>query len=324
MSKAESGRLKLNPEPYYYSDFVGYIDAVVRPLCDDKDIALTFEAPVKSGVVPKLDVLRVNQIYFNLLSNAVKFTRPGGSIRVTQRERITPENRLNVSVVIADNGIGMSEEFQQVLFEPFTQENRDDISNTRGSGLGLAIVRKIIDAMGGSISVTSRVGEGTSFSFTFDCDYVEDHDPDKAKSASVSAADLALLREKHVLLCEDHPLNREIAETLLAEKGVSVDAAENGAEGVKKFAGSALNYYAAVLMDIRMPVMNGYEAAAAIRALSRADAKTTPIIAMTADAFADDIKKCLEVGMNAHIAKPIDPQTLYETLSRLLKEAHQA
>ena len=311
MSKAESGKIELHPEPYYIDDFKSYIDSVIRPLCDGKNQKLSFEVHELENVVPVLDILRMNQIYFNLLSNAVKYTPEGGSISVRVSQTLTDGGRDRLTVSVSDNGIGMSENFQKVLFESFTQENRDDSSEMRGSGLGLAIVKKNIEAMGGTIRVESTIGRGTRFTFVVDCGFV----PVKAHTAGArtEAEDGSeeRLRGLHVLLCEDHPMNQEIARAILQEAGIIVDVADNGLQGVEHFSNSGIGFYDAVLMDIRMPVMGGYEAAKRIRELKRLDAGTVPIIAMTADAFADDVKKCLDAGMNGHIAKPVDPDVLY-------------
>ena len=224
------------------------------------------------------------------------------------------ERKVRITASIRDNGVGMSEEFQKVLFDPFTQEHRSDNSEIRGTGLGLAIVKKIIDAMGGTISVNSRTGEGTEFIFNIDCEYIEAENKGRKAQTQNGSAPAEQLRGKHILLCEDHPLNQEIAKTLLEDKGVIVDIAENGEVGVRHFSRSAVFYYDAVLMDIRMPVLDGCEATREIRALGRPDAAVIPIIAMTADAFAEDVRKFLDTGMNGHIAKPIDPDTMYKVL----------
>jgi len=317
MSKAESGKLELHPEPYYADDFRGYINAVIQPLCDGKNQTLQFEVHTIDKVVPKLDILRINQVYFNLLSNAVKYTPEGGKIIVTVDEKITPENKDCITVSIRDNGIGMSEDFQKVLFNPFTQEHRDDNSEMRGTGLGLAIVKKIIDAMGGTITVKSKIGEGSEFTFTVCCDYVSENNTNRAAQVAFPTENiLEKLKGKHVLLCEDHPLNQTIAKALLKEKGVLVDIAENGQEGVTHFANSAINYYNAILMDIRMPVMDGLEATRRIRALTRSDAKTVAIIAMTADAFEESMREAKGAGMNDYVTKPIEPEKLYQALAK--------
>ena len=324
MSKAESGKIELHPEPYYMEDFRSYINAVIRPLCDGKNQTLSFEVHSVENTIPKLDILRTNQVYFNLLSNAVKYTPEGGRIRVTVNECITPENRDRLTVSIRDNGIGMSEEFQKVLFDPFTQERRNDNSEMRGTGLGLAIVKKIIDAMGGTISVKSKIGEGTEFLFTVECDYLAAENVGH-KAASVSGTgDLQTLRDRHILLCEDHPLNQEIARALLEEKGDPVDIADNGEAGVRHFAASSVNYYDAILMDIRMPVLDGYEATRAIRALDRPDAAAVPIIAMTADAFDESIQAAREAGMNAYVTKPVEPEMLYAAVAQALSRRPDA
>ena len=220
---------------------------------------------------------------------------------------------------VSDDGIGMSEKFQRVLFEPFTQESRDDVSERRGSGLGLAIVKRMVDLMGGEISVKSRMGLGTAFTIRaeFDCVPAEQAKKSRAESGE---NDYSRLSGCHVLLCEDHPLNQEIVKSLLNEKGMIVETAENCREGVAQFSNSPQYYYSVVLMDIRMPVMGGYEATREIRALPRVDAATVPIIAMTADAFEDDVKRCFAAGMDGHIAKPFEPEKLYAMLLKSLRE----
>ncbi len=314
MSKAESGKLELHPEPYNERNFVAYLEAVIEPLCREKNIKFVVDAETVSGVDMLMDPLRINQVFFNLLSNAVKFTPEGGTVTYRLCEKRIGKNRISLTAQVIDNGIGMSEEFQRVLFDPFTQENRKDASAERGTGLGLAIVKKIMDTMGGTIEVHSKIGEGTTFIVHADVDCVPAREISDAKPADASSGEDALLAGKHILLCEDHPLNQEIAVTLLKAKGLNVSVAEDGKIGLEMFQKSLLYFYDAILMDVRMPVMDGLQATESIRALDRPDAKTVPIIAMTADAFAEDIKKCMDVGMNGHVAKPIDPPLLYQTL----------
>ena len=315
MSKAESGKLELHPEPYDPPAFFGYLDAVIVPLCEEKHQRLVIEPQMVSGIAAVIDPLRINQVFFNLLSNAVKFTPEGGTITFRLSDHIVGDGQLDFTGVVQDSGIGMSQEFQKVLFQPFTQENRNDVSETRGTGLGLAIVMKIVDAMCGTIEVESEIGKGTTFTVhaIVDCVPVEENQgqliPDKRCDHSAVG-----LRGRHVLLCEDHPLNQEIAKSLMEEKGIVVSVADDGRSGVREFSVSSVGYYDAILMDIRMPIMDGYEATHAIRSLDRPDATTVPIIAMTADAFAEDVKKCLDAGMNAHVAKPVDPDDLTAVL----------
>jgi CheY-like chemotaxis protein len=323
MSKAESGKIELHLEPYSLATLTDYFGAVVLPLCQEKHIVFKTDIVPIHGHVPLMDPLRTNQVFFNLLSNAVKFTPEGGSVTFRFRAWMKPDGRkMHLSVGISDTGIGMSPEFQKVLFEPFTQEGRIDNSETRGSGLGLAIVKKMLDLMGCTITVQSEIGHGTSFEINGDFDTVESADVRKQKVENEKAVhDLSILAGKHALLCEDHLLNQQIACRLLEEKKMVVTIADDGKQGVARFAASGVGYYDAILMDIRMPVMDGYSATESIRSMDRSDADKVPIIAMTADAFQEDVAKCLSSGMNAHVAKPIDPIKLYDTLAEFLSKA---
>jgi signal transduction histidine kinase/ActR/RegA family two-component response regulator len=313
MAKAESGKMELHPEPYDLGQFLAYLEAVIKPLCAEKGIKLVFDLqPVKTRV-PVLDKLRFNQLCFNLLSNAVKYTPEGGTVTLRIRDKMVTESRFALRMEISDTGIGMSEEFQKTMFEPFTQENRNDVSQTRGTGLGLAIVKKIVDVMQGTMTVRSQPGAGTTFQINFEVDSVP---RETVAKVAASAADYADLAGKHVLLCEDHPLNQEIAKALLQKKGLVVETAENGQVGREKFSASAPGYYDAILMDIRMPVLDGYEAAREIRALERPDAKSVPIIAMTAEAFADSIAQAKQAGMNDYLTKPVEPEQLFRVLQK--------
>jgi signal transduction histidine kinase/CheY-like chemotaxis protein len=315
MSKVESGEIELHAEPYPISEFNDYLDAVIRPLCEGRNQHLVLKQDVEVESYPLTDKNRINQILFNLLSNAVKFTPEGGTITYSIFGRQISENRAAIEHQISDTGIGISREFQERLFEPFTQEGRNDISEQRGSGLGLAIVKKLVDLMGGTISVQSEIGRGTTFTVKFEFDTVPSESVRQPDGSGPSGqSDSFLFAGRHVLLCDDHPLNQEIAGALLNEKGIVVQIAENGQRGVDEFSQSAVGYFDCILMDLRMPVMDGLQAARVIRAMMRPDAGTVPIYAMTADAFSDDVRKCLEAGMNGHIAKPIDPALLYKTM----------
>ena len=318
MAKAESHKIVLHPEPYPPAEFYNYLDSVFQPLCREKNQKLVVDAHMAEGLIPVMDKLRINQVVFNLLSNAVKYTPEGGTItyRVHFR-RLDRPGRLSMTAEVSDTGIGISPEFQKVLFRPFTQEGRSDTDANRGSGLGLAIANRMVHLMGGTITVKRAIGAGTTFTVCLPCNGVPEGQASRPAAASREAYSL---RGIYVLLCEDHPLNQEIAKTLLEQKGALVETAENGQRGVEAFSRSAIGFYDVILMDIRMPVLDGYAATAAIRSLPRADAASVPILAMTADAFADDVQRCLDGGMNGHIAKPVTPQQLYCTIQAAIQE----
>lgn len=320
MTKAERNKIVLNLEPYSLAEYNSYLDAVIAPLIKEKGQHFVLnEKTAEYNHLPLSDKLRTNQIFFNLLSNAVKYTPEGGTIRYDIFSRYdSKRNKLCIVHTISDNGIGMSAEFQKVLFQPFTQEGRNDVSSTRGSGLGLSIVKRLVDLMGGKVEVESVQGQGSTFKVRLEFDAAEASPETKAKSnPAVPSSDYGCLKGKHILLCEDHPLNQEIAKRILENEGVIVQIAINGKAGVDDFSTSPIAYYDAILMDIRMPVMDGFEAAKEIRSLPRADAKNIPIIAMTADAFKEDVDHCFSVGMNAHLAKPISPESLYRSLAQV-------
>lgn len=319
MTKAESNKITLHPEPYPLEEFHAYMDAVIKPLYEGKNQRFELKTTLLEGRVPVMDKLRVNQVIFNLLSNAVKYTPEGGLISYTVvfTPRADSED-MSMHLSVSDNGIGMSETFQKVLFQPFTQEGRNDNSELRGSGLGLAITKKLVDVMGGTITVRSALGKGTTFEVDLRVGSVDARSLRPCEK-KVDKTDIDAFLGKHVLLCEDHPLNQEIAKRLLEQKGMIVEVSDNGWQALMQFKRSAVGFYDVILMDIRMPVLDGYNATKEIRSLSREDAKTVPIIAMTADAFAEDVEKCRECGMNEHISKPIEPVDLYKKLAAFMK-----
>ena len=315
VSRVESGRMTLHPEPYEAQEFFAYIDAFAVPLCEQKDLKLVLDEQLLHEYVPLMDKLRTNQIFFNLISNAAKFTPEGGTVTVRLRERLLPGCRISLQAVISDTGVGMTKAFQEHLFEPFMQEQRDDTSLSRGTGLGLSIVKQIVDLMGGKIEVESAPGCGTSFTLTGEFDCVP-ADTEKTFGSDNAPQDYSRLKNSHVLLCEDHPMNQEITRALLEEKGIVVDLADNGEIGVQKFSRSAPGFYDLILMDIRMPVLDGIEATCQIRGLDRRDAKTVPIVALSADAFEENIQSARDAGMDGYLAKPIAPEKLYEVLQK--------
>ena len=314
MSKIASGRMELLPQPVVAKDLFDATIDMVQVMAQGKDIELQSHVEIDDDVCFDIDRLRVQQVLLNVMSNAVKYTKPGGHVRCDFRLLDHPEQGCNTLLVIADDGIGMSMEFQEHMFEPFTEENRGfESSSTQGTGLGLSIVKQIVDLMGGFIVVESELNVGTTFRIYLPMPVVASEGP----AAQQSMIEAASSEGRHVMVFEDNDLNAEISRAILAEHGVSTYRVHDGEEGYRVFAESALGEFDALIVDMRMPKMGGLEAARAIRALDRPDAATVPIIAMTADAFADDVQACLDAGMNAHISKPIDPAVLMGELARL-------
>jgi len=312
MSKLENGKMVLRPEPYRVSEFLETVRSVIGVQCEQQKIL--FEASVDEQFPSCLlvDRLRFNQIYLNLLSNAMKFTPAGGRVSLRLSHEPLEDGKIRLSSVVEDTGKGMTPEFAAHAFDAFAQEDTTD--GELGTGLGLTIVKNIVSLMDGTIDLESRLDSGTTVTVRLVCPTAvqpETPPPD-------DSFDPAVLRGRRVLLCEDNHLNQEVASLLLEKAGILVEIAENGKAGVDRFSQSPPNYYDAVLMDVRMPVMDGITATLAIRGLPRADAATVPVIAMTADAYEEDVKRSRASGMNCHLSKPIEPQTLYETLSHFL------
>ncbi|MCX4266012.1 MAG: response regulator, partial [Firmicutes bacterium] len=451
MSKIESGKLTMNIDQVSLREVMDSIVSIVQPQVHAKN--QTFNVSIHDIDTENVccDGVRLNQVLINLLSNAIKFTPEKGTISLALHEEASPkgENFVRINLEVKDTGYGMSPEFTERIFDSFSRENTDRVHKTEGTGLGMAITKYIIDTMGGTISLESKQGVGTTFYVTLDLEKASiqetdmklpnwhmllvDDDPMLCKSVIAALKDIGvqaesvldgesaikLVKKRHdenndfqiilldwklpgingidaakeirrqtveeipsllisaydwtdieedartagingfickplfkstlyyglrpyandpddkkqtklkkttrdftgkkILLAEDNDLNWEIAETLLSEEGLELDWAENGQVCVEVFQQSDVGYYDAILMDIRMPVMNGYDAAKTIRSLERPDAAEIPIIAMTADAFAEDIQRCLDVGMNAHIAKPIDVHDVLVQLDKYMK-----
>ncbi|MDE7205602.1 MAG: response regulator [Lachnospiraceae bacterium] len=260
----------------------------------------------------------------NILGNSVKYTPNGGKLALE-----VYENPCNMDgygcyeFVFSDNGMGMSKEFLEKLFEPFSREEDSRVNKIEGTGLGMAIARSIARKMNGDIIVESELGKGSRFTVQLSLKLGNQTTPDKEseetrKLQKVQSLSKEALAEKRLLLVEDNELNREIAVELISQTGVSVDSAETGKEALERFGKMPENYYDMIFMDIQMPEMDGYEATAAIRKLSRKDAAKIPIIAMTANAFAEDIRKSREAGMNEHLTKPLDIGALMKCLEKWL------
>lgn len=264
-----------------------------------------------------MDDARSSEITINILSNAVKYTGEGGNISCTLNQYPGEKEGWSVlELIIADNGIGMSEEFQKHIFESFSQERSSTDSGIEGSGLGMGIVKKLVDLMNGKITVQSKPGAGSTFTITLPLKIAnaEDRNPKHADGQ----LNIKKLKGKRILLVEDNDLNAEIATELLTEEGIMIERAENGVACIDMFNKAKQNYYSLILMDIQMPIMNGYEASRRIRELKDGNKSQIPIVAMTANAFEEDKRMALVSGMNDHVAKPIDMNVLLPTIMKYM------
>ena len=313
ISKLNSGKAVLKLEPVACEELFNDVVVPIQEAAAAKHIEFVAD---RSGADCKYilaDKLNLEKILLNLLTNAVKYTPNGGHISfIVQKEQRTSGVNL-VTIKVQDDGIGMSPEFLPHIYDTFSQENEA----SPGTGLGMAIVKRLVDLMNGTIEVESIKGRGTTF--TVQLPIAEVRDLTKfPNQESEENADLEKLHDTKALLCEDNEINRQIAAAVLKRQGVAVVVAENGQKGVELFKNSAPNEFAFILMDVRMPVMDGMEATTCIRALHRADAATVPVIALTANTFQEDIDACLQAGMNDHVGKPINPKTLYATIAKYL------
>ena len=323
ISKIDSGKIELNPEPYLYDDFISNIRNMFEPLCNEKNIKLEIESEKISSII-KIDKTRFNQIAMNLISNAVKFTPDGGTIRIYTFSQSRGNGLCDCIFRVSDSGIGMSSEFVSNMFEPFSQEYENPLRDKTitGTGLGLSIVKKIVDIMGGRISVSSTPGKGTEISIYFVVENAENNKSNYSESANDKIFQNNSTLSGKVILAEDNVINTEIAKRILKALGLDVVHAENGMAALKIFEASKENEFFTILMDIQMPIMNGYEATEKIRALKRTDAKTIPIIAMTADAFSAAIEHSRAVGMTNYITKPLDIAKLKLCLEKEADKLH--
>jgi len=315
MSRIENGKVTLETKPVHLPELVEDIGDAIQVGADKKHISFTVDTAGMKNEDVIADPLRLEQILINVLANAVKFTPDGGqiSLRIVQKDT-APADYADFEFHIKDNGIGMSEEFQKHIFEQFARERTSTVSKIQGTGLGLSITKSLVDMMGGRITVESEPGRGSEFTISLRFPVGE------AKAGQMIPVSKASdFTGKKLLVVEDNELNLEIASTLLEEAGFEVDTAGNGKIAVEKVEAASAGRYDLILMDVQMPEMDGYEATRRIRALPDKKKAAIPIVAMTANAFEEDQKNALNVGMNGHIAKPLDIQKLFQVLSELLK-----
>jgi signal transduction histidine kinase len=321
MSKIEAGKIELHPETVIFGSFMQDLTDMLQIQMTEKKLQFDYELdPAAASAYVRLDRVRLQQVFFNLLSNAIKFTPAGGHIDFLTTVTGQDAQELQLQTLVRDSGIGMSQEFlEHGLFKTFSQENRADGSLYQGTGLGMAITKNLVEMMGGTVSAASAQGQGTTFTVRLTLPLV---DADGIKTYQQRQVGLTtsktVLQGKRILLCEDHPLNREITTRLLQRQGVVVESAANGELGVEMFTRANQGYYDLILMDVRMPVLDGIAATKKIRALPRADAHKIPIVAMTANAYEQDTQACYVAGMNDHLLKPVDVQLLYGMLQKYL------
>ena len=321
MSRIEQGKIALNNQQFSLKTCVEECadSFAAQAQSENKDLQVHFQ--IRQTMVMG-DPLRMGQILNNLLSNAFKFTNPGASITVTVRQ-MNEEDRSQYLIQIEDTGIGMSQEFLSRIFEPYAREVRFSSRPINGTGLGMAIVKNLVTQMSGEIQVKSQLGKGTVFTIIVPFLLAEEAEEAPAAPQEDEAEETFSLEGRRILLAEDNPINMEIAEEVLSMHGITVVQAWNGQEALETFQHSRLYEFDAILMDMQMPVMDGCEASRQIRALARPDAASIPIIAVTANAFTEDIAATTKAGMNAHVAKPIDFSVLCRTLEDLIAKNGQ-
>lgn len=312
MSKIESGKMKLELTTFYLKDFLEEIQIMILPQAQSKELTFTIDCP-DSDLWLVGDSLRLGQVLINLLSNAVKFTPLKGQITFTVKKKEQGEDSLEMYFSVRDTGIGVDPENAGRIFESFEQVENNTINIYRGTGLGLSISNHLVHMMGGQIQLESNRGEGSNFYFRIPMGLGQ-----PVTKKEVISGSSHQFQGKRLLVVEDNELNMEIANTLLESEGFIVENAYNGKEAVDRFFEKEKGYYSAILMDIRMPVMNGLDATKVIRKASREDASQIPIVAMTANAFDEDMKKSIESGMNGHLTKPLDMQKLLKLLEKLV------
>ena len=316
MNKLESGKVILENKRFDIIDMLKKSNSVAEINASEHCIAFNVDES-KLNIIHRNVIgspVHLQQILLNMTNNAVKYNRENGSITVYTTEEPIDSDTSMYTFVCSDTGIGMNEDFIKHAFEPFSQEERSENSSF-GSGLGLSIVKELVERMGGKIDLQSKVNEGTFFSVSVPLKIDRDVSGEKSDSTVRPTVDM---HRKMALLVEDNELNMEIAEFLLEGEGMIVVKASNGKEAVEKFAASEVGGFDIIFMDVMMPVMNGLDAARKIRSMTRADSQTIPVIAMTANAFQDDVQRSFEVGMNAHITKPLDINKIREAITDVM------
>ena len=324
MSKIESGRLNIENSKCDLKEIVDNLEKITESDIRNRKQHFTISMENMNESVVMCDKLRINQILLNCLGNSIKFTPDGGYVELrVQKIPLEDPDHAEFIFIIADTGIGMSREFLEHMFEPFERERTSTISKTQGTGLGMTITKNLISMMGGNIDVESREGEGTTYTITLPLEVVHEHSTENDKQTDLSdipvEAMAEYLRGRHFLLVDDNATNRLLAQGVFKSRGMTADEAVNGEEAVEIIRNAAFGEYDMILMDVQMPVMDGYTATDRIRALDDPELANLPILAMTANAFAEDRDECMAHRMNDYIAKPYKPDELIRKLYSCLK-----
>ena len=318
MSRIESGRIAIKNEEFPFAKEIEQVNSMISSQCKEKGLNYEFRIDGKTDDYYVGDGMRIRQIVINLLGNAVKFTPAGGTVSFVIEEGLRSDGKAELRFTVSDTGIGMSEEFLPYLFDAFSQEDSSSTNIYGSSGLGMAITKRMVELMGGSIDVESVKGKGSAFTVTLTLGVSDRRDSAADRSAEASEENTAGLGGRRILLAEDVVINAEIIKMVLTQAEINVDHAENGRIATEMFRDHDEWYYDAILMDMRMPEIDGLEATRTIRAMDRADAAKIPIIALTANAFEEDVQRSMEAGLNAHLSKPVEPEILLRTLGDLI------
>lgn len=319
LEKLEDGDNDLNEEPWLYEEYSREIYDMFKDTCREDNIGFTVDMQeLKYDLL--VDKIRLKQILINLISNAVNFTESGDWIKVSASARNLDENNIMATFIVANKCIGIPEEAQKHMYDVYSQDTSSNLMVNKGVGMSLAVVKSFIDMMGGTIYCDSKLNDVTTFTIRLPIKILREvkEEPVQIKNDASPSKDSDIIKGKRILLVEDHIINTIVATELLKNKSALIETAENGKIALEIFANSASGYYSLILMDMMMPIMGGIEATKKIRELNRPDAKTIPILAMTANSSDEDIEKSLESGMNDHISKPIIAENFYAALEKWL------
>ena len=321
MSRIESGKFTLKDETFLLSKEINQVNTIINGQCSEKDLKYSF---IESGDISGYyigDAMKLKQVLINILGNSVKFTPEGGSISFKIEEISDNDSSKTFRFIISDTGIGISSEFLPHIYDAFSQEDNASTGKYGSTGLGMPITKKIVEMMNGKIEVESEKGKGTTFTLTIAFDKSDKNSLTAASfgnSSSNSETEDSVLKGKRVLLAEDISINAEIMVSILETNGIEADVAENGRIATELFESHEAGYYLAVFMDMKMPEVDGLEATRMIRSSNHPDASSIPIIALTANAFDEDVQKSREAGMNDHLSKPVEPDLIFSTLKKYL------